>query len=106
MEKLLLSARKSKKIVSTSRKMFFFKVWFPLISTIFSNSGKISSEHKFSLIGMKDSFENIFSLDEKVTFGGSNVKLEGMAFIARILAGTRFSINNLFVENTVNGCHT
>ena len=73
MENLLLSAKNSKKIVSTSRKMFFFYVWFPVISTIFSNNRKISSEHNFPLIGMKDSFENIFSLDEKVTFGGSNV---------------------------------
>ena len=46
-EKLFLQARKSKKMVSNSRKMFFFFIYlFPLISIMVSNSRKGSSEQK------------------------------------------------------------
>ena len=55
---------------------------------------------------MKDSLKNIFSLDLKVTFGESNVwkKIGENAIhlpeIKFILAGVRFCINNLFLQDT------
>ena len=55
---------------------------------------------------MKDSFKNIFSLDVKVTCGGGNVwkKIEEKVFTSQrlsfILAGRRFCINNLSLQDT------
>ena len=65
-----------------------------------------SSEYKFPLVGMKDSLENMFLLDGKLLsvalisekIGSNGFQLPEIYFI---LAGIRFCINNLFVQDTV-----
>ena len=65
-----------------------------------------SSEYKFPLVGLKDSLENMFLLDGKLLsvalisekIGSNGFQLPEIYFI---LAGIRFCINNLFVQDTV-----
>ena len=51
--------------------IFLLKLVPPNFKNIFQQPKK-SSEYKFPFVGMNDSLENMFSLDEKFTFGGSN----------------------------------
>ena len=74
--------QKNKKWFPLSGKYFSVKIDYPNFNHGFQQQKKGSEQKhtvsirqkiKFSLAGMKNSLKNMFSLDVKVTFGGSNI---------------------------------
>ena len=80
--KTALSGKKTKNGFNQQENIFLLKLIPPNFNHGFQQQKKGSEQKhtvsirqkiKFSLAGMKNSLKNMFSLDVKVTFGGSNI---------------------------------